>query len=208
MLYSNIIKRLLDFLFALMGLILIFPIFILISIILFIDYKSSPFFYQLRAGKNGKEFKIYKFKSMNDAKDKEGNFLPDSNRITKIGGILRKTSLDEIPQLINVIKGEMSLIGPRPLYIKYLPYYTEEEKIRHTIRPGITGYAQVSGRNTLEWDSRLQKDIDYVKNLSFLLDIKIISKTINKVLFAKDIALEKDSGILDLDDHRMNQNKI
>ena len=137
-------------------------------------YRDTPFFFQVRAGRHSKEFKIFKFKTMNDKKDEQGNLLSDSERITKVGQILRKTSLDEIPQLINVIKGEMSLIGPRPLYMKYLPYYTEKERIRHTVRPGITGLAQVSGRNTIAWDARLKKDVEYVENLSFSLDIKII----------------------------------
>lgn len=205
MLYKNFIKRFIDLFLSIIGCIAISPVFILIYIILLISYKNSPFFYQIRAGKNGKKFKIFKFKSMNDLKDSEGNLLSDVERITKIGNIIRKTSLDEIPQLINVIKGEMSLVGPRPLYVKYLPYYTKEESIRHTVKPGITGLAQVSGRNTLEWDARLQKDVEYVKNLSFLLDIKIVFKTIQKVFLAKDIALEMDSGIFDLDMHRKNK---
>ncbi|TGV03925.1 sugar transferase [Flavivirga rizhaonensis] len=202
MLYKLALKRLIDFVLAMFGSILIFPIFLLIYLLLLIDYKSSPFFYQVRAGKEGKAFKIFKFKTMNDLKDSNGNLLPDHERITKIGGILRKTSLDEIPQLFNVIKGEMSLIGPRPLYLKYLPYYTKKESIRHSVKPGITGLAQISGRNTIGWNSRLQKDVEYVEKLSFLLDIKIIFKTIEKVLLSKDVATEMESGILDLDMER------
>ncbi len=202
MLYKKIFKRLLDFSLAILGITLIFPIFIIIYFILIIEYKGVPFFYQIRAGKEEKEFKIFKFKTMNDLKDGHGNLLSDSERITRIGSILRKTSLDEIPQLLNVIKGEMSLIGPRPLYMKYLPYYKDKERIRHCVKPGITGLAQVSGRNTIEWDARLQKDIEYVENVSFFLDVKIIVKTIKKVLLAKDIANEMESGILDLDMER------
>ena len=139
---------------------------------------------------------------MNNLKDTHGKLLPDANRITAVGGFLRKTSLDEIPQLINVIKGDMSLIGPRPLYMKYLPYYTEKEHLRHTVRPGITGLAQISGRNLIGWDLRLQKDIEYVENLTFSLDLKILIKTIEKVLLAKDIAIDEASGVFDLDDER------
>ena len=139
---------------------------------------------------------------MNNLKDSHGKLLPDADRITAVGGFLRKTSLDEIPQLINVIKGDMSLIGPRPLYMKYLPYYTEKEHLRHTVRPGITGLAQISGRNLIGWDLRLQKDIEYVENLSFSLDLKILIKTIEKVLLAKDIAIDEASGVFDLDDER------
>ena len=139
---------------------------------------------------------------MNNLKDSHGKLLPDADRITAVGGFLRKTSLDEIPQLINVIKGDMSLIGPRPLYMKYLPYYTEKEHLRHTVRPGITGLAQISGRNLIGWDLRLQKDIEYVENLTFSLDLKILIKTIEKVLLAKDIAIDEASGVFDLDDER------
>ena len=142
---------------------------------------------------------------MNNLKDSHGKLLPDADRITAVGGFLRKTSLDEIPQLVNVIKGDMSLIGPRPLYMKYLPYYTEKEHLRHTVRPGITGLAQISGRNLIGWDLRLQKDIEYVENLTFSLDLKILIKTIEKVLLAKDIAIDEASGVFDLDDERKNK---
>lgn len=139
---------------------------------------------------------------MNDGKDPFGNLLPDERRITKLGLFLRKTSLDEIPQLINIIKGDMSLIGPRPLKISYLPYYTRKESIRHTIRPGITGLAQISGRNFLQWDERLQKDVEYVENLSFALDCKILYKTLFKVVKSEGVALDSETGMIDLDEYR------
>lgn len=134
-------------------------------------------------------FKIIKFKTMNDAKDREGNLLPDAERLTKIGAFIRKTSLDEMPQLLNVIKGDMSLIGPRPLLVRYLPFYTERESIRHTVRPGITGLAQVNGRNFLDWNKRLELDAQYVENISFINDIKIALLTIKNVVARKDIAV-------------------
>ncbi len=204
-LYSNIIKRLIDFSLSAIVVLIIFPVFVFISFLLLFSYKESPFFCQVRAGKEGKEFKIFKFKTMNNLKDASGNLLSDGERITKIGAILRKTSLDEIPQLLNVLKGEMSLIGPRPLYMKYLPYYTKNERIRHDVKPGITGLAQVSGRNTINWDIRLKKDIEYVENLSFLLDVKILLKTIHKVILVKDVAIESESDIPDLDTERKNK---
>tara|TARA_R110002167_G_scaffold72434_2_gene203686 strand:+ start:2186 stop:2815 length:630 start_codon:yes stop_codon:yes gene_type:complete len=205
MIYKNTIKRITDFFISAIGMIILSPLFLLIYGLLALNYKGSPFFYQIRAGKNEKEFKIIKFKTMNDLKDNNGDFLPDNQRITRIGHFLRKTSLDEIPQLINVFKGEMSLIGPRPLYMKYLPYYSEKETLRHSVRPGITGLAQISGRNLIGWDMRLKKDIEYVENLTFLLDVKIILKTIQKVLLLKDVAIDEESGVFDLDEERQNK---
>jgi sugar transferase len=164
---------------------------------------GKPFFYQLRPGKGERIFKIIKFKTMNDRRDANGQLLPDAERLTKIGTFVRKTSLDEIPQLLNVLKGDMSLIGPRPLLVKYLPYYSKREQLRHTVRPGITGLAQVNGRNKLNWDDRLELDAQYVENLSFLLDIKILFRTIVNVLLRKDIAV----GYIDLDDYRKNRNE-
>jgi undecaprenyl phosphate N,N'-diacetylbacillosamine 1-phosphate transferase len=208
MVYKKIIKRFNDFLLSAIGIIILSPLFLLIYCILAINYKDSPLFYQIRAGKNGKEFKIVKFKTMNNLKDANGSLLSDKERITRIGGFLRKTSLDEIPQLINVFKGEMSLIGPRPLLIRYLPYYSEKEKLRHSVRPGITGLAQISGRNLIGWDARLQKDVEYAEKLSFLLDVRIILKTIQKVLLSQDIATDEESGILDLDEERQNKSLL
>lgn len=200
--YKHFIKRLLDAIFALLGMIMLSPVFIIVSITLLLVNKGTPFFIQERPGKNQKEFNILKFKTMNDKKDSSGNLLPDEKRLTLIGRILRKTSLDELPQLINVLKGNMSFVGPRPLLNRYLPYYTKEEQLRHTVRPGITGLAQISGRNLLDWDTRLLKDVEYVKNLSLCLDLIIILKTIKKVIASEDIAIAPNLVIKDLDEVR------
>ena len=201
--YKKIIKPALDFLIALIVFILLSPIFVVVTVGLWFANGGKPFFYQLRPGKGERIFKIIKFKTMNDRRDANGQLLPDAERLTKIGTFVRKTSLDEIPQLLNVLKGEMSLIGPRPLLVKYLPYYSKREQLRHTVRPGITGLAQVNGRNKLNWDDRLELDAQYVENLSFLLDIKILFRTIVNVLLRKDIAV----GYIDLDDYRKNRNE-
>ena len=163
--YKNYYKRILDFILSLLILMIISPIIILAMILLFVATSENPFFVQSRPGLNEKIFRIVKFKTMNGKKDKKGELLPDSMRLTKIGTLIRKTSLDELPQLLNVLKGDMSLIGPRPLLLRYLPYYTDEERLRHTVRPGISGWAQVNGRNMLGWDERLSHDIYYVKNI-------------------------------------------
>ena len=201
--YKKIIKPALDFLIALIVFILLSPIFVVVTVGLWFANGGKPFFYQLRPGKGERIFKIIKFKTMNDRRDANGQLLPDAERLTKIGTFVRKTSLDEIPQLLNVLKGDMSLIGPRPLLVKYLPYYSKREQLRHTVRPGITGLAQVNGRNKLNWDDRLELDAQYVENLSFLLDIKILFRTIVNVLLRKDIAV----GYIDLDDYRTNRNE-
>ncbi|WP_203258673.1 sugar transferase [Hyunsoonleella ulvae] len=197
--YQFCLKRFLDVITAMLGLILTLPIFILLIMILAFTNKGNPFFVQKRPGKNEKIFSIIKFKTMNDKKDKNGKLLPDEKRLTSIGKMIRKTSLDELPQLINIVKGDMSFIGPRPLLIRYLPYYSDTERKRHYIRPGITGLAQVSGRNLLNWNDRLQKDIEYVENLSFNLDFKIFTKTIKKVITSKDVVVNPNSVIQDLD---------
>ena len=202
--YKIGVKNIIDFLIALMGLLVLSPIIIIIIIISVIINKESPFFYQSRPGLEEKVFKIVKFKTMNDKKDKNGKLLPDEKRLTKWGDFLRKSSLDEIPQLINVVKGDMSIVGPRPLRVRYLPYYTEEEKIRHTVKPGITGLAQVSGRNSLSWDEKLAIDVKYVKNLSFLLDIKILLKTVNKIFKTNEINIDISVNNA-LDVYRSNQ---
>ena len=201
--YRKIIKPALDFLIALIAFIVLSPIFVVVMVGLWFANDGKPFFYQLRPGKGERIFKIIKFKTMNDRRDANGQLLPDAERLTKIGTFVRKTSLDEIPQLLNVLKGDMSLIGPRPLLVKYLPYYSKREQLRHTVRPGITGLAQVNGRNKLNWDDRLELDAQYVENLSFLLDIKILFRTIVNVLLRKDIAV----GYIDLDDYRKNRNE-
>jgi len=200
--YRNGIKRILDFLFSLVMLVLLSPIFLVVLIVLTIANNGKPFFVQPRPGKHEKTFDLIKFRTMNDARDENNKLLPDTQRLTKTGIFIRKTSLDEIPQLINILKGDMSLIGPRPLLIRYLSSYTEKERKRHEVHPGITGLAQVSGRNTLNWDDRLAMDVEYVENVSFALDAKIFFKTIKNVLGSKDIVVDAGAVIQDLDDYR------
>jgi lipopolysaccharide/colanic/teichoic acid biosynthesis glycosyltransferase len=203
--YKKYFKRIIDFMAALVALILLSPIFIVVMIGLFFANQGKPFFFQLRPGENESCFKIIKFKTMNDKKDNNGELLPDAKRLTPIGSFVRKTSLDEIPQLINVLIGDMSLIGPRPLLMRYLPYYSENERLRHTVRPGITGLAQINGRNTVRWDQRLAFDVDYVENLSFKLDLKIIYRTILKVVASENIVVDPESIMQNLDDERSSR---
>jgi undecaprenyl phosphate N,N'-diacetylbacillosamine 1-phosphate transferase len=186
--YKLYIKRIFDFFVASIGFLIIFPIFIIFFVWLTINNKGKSFFIQNRLGNNGCIFKVIKFKTMNDKKNKNGQLLADSERLTKIGRFIRKTSLDEIPQLINVIKGDMSLVGPRPLLVEYLPLYNDFQKRRHEVRPGITGWAQVNGRNAISWEKRFELDVWYVDNLSFWLDIKILFMTIKKVFIREGIS--------------------
>lgn len=179
--YPKFFKRIFDFTVSLSGIIFLLPVFLFISVIILVQI-GNPFFVQLRPGKNGKIFKLIKFKTMTDIRDENGNLLNDSRRITKTGRILRLFSLDELPQLINVIKGDMSLVGPRPLLIKYLPLYTERQSRRHSVRPGITGLAQINGRNIIEWKDRFEMDVHYTENIGFILDLKILYNTFLKVL--------------------------
>lgn len=188
--YKHFSKRVIDFFAAFLGLLLLSPIFIIVTICLFIANQGKPFFFQSRPGKGGQTFKIVKFKTMNDKKDASGNLLPDAERLTSIGSFVRKTSLDEIPQLINVLKGDMSLIGPRPLLVQYLPLYTDYQARRHEVRPGITGWAQINGRNAISWKQKFDYDVWYVDNVSFGLDIKIFFLTIKKVFVREGISAE------------------
>ncbi len=202
--YKHFFKRVFDFLIALVALLLIGWFLIIVAIWLhFANKGAGAFFFQERPGKDEKIFKVIKFKTMTDERDADGNLLPDEKRITKVGRFVRSTSIDELLQLINVLKGDMALIGPRPLLVKYLPYYTEREKLRHTVRPGISGWAQVNGRNNISWDKKLAYDVEYVENLSLLMDIRVILKTIQNVLSRKDVVLQ---AIPDLDDYRKNGN--
>ena len=185
--YKFFFKRMLDVILALTGFLLLSPLFLIITIGLFVANQGKPFFFQLRPGKRGIIFKIIKFKTMNDKTDSHGNLLSDAARLTKIGSFVRKTSLDEIPQLVNVIKGDMSLIGPRPLLVQYLHLYSETQKRRHDVKPGITGWAQVNGRNAISWDKKFELDVWYVDHISFILDMKIIFKTILKVIKSEGI---------------------
>ncbi len=204
--YKHFFKRVFDFIIVFCALAVIWPILLVITIWLhFANKGAGAFFFQERPGKGGKIFKVIKFKSMTDEHDAEGNLLPDAQRLTKVGRFVRATSIDELPQLINVLKGDMALIGPRPLLPRYLPYYTEREQLRHTVRPGITGWAQVNGRNNVGWDERLEMDVWYVENLTFMLDIKIIIKTIVNVLNRKDVTVVVKGQLLDVERSNKNQ---
>lgn len=186
--YKNYFKRAIDFTIVLLALLVIWPFLLVIYIWLTIANKGAgAIFYQERPGKDEKIFRVMKFKSMTDERDAEGNLLPDKDRITAVGKFVRKTSIDELPQLINVLKGDMALIGPRPLLPEYLPYYTERERLRHTVRPGISGWAQVNGRNNLTWDQKLELDAYYVEHLSFLMDLRVLLTTVKNVMGGKDV---------------------
>lgn len=182
-----IVKRFLDFIIALTALLLLAPIFFVVFVCLLIANQGKAFFYQKRPGKNEKIFKIIKFKTMNDKKDDNGEFLPFDQRVTKIGNFIRKYSLDEIPQLINVLKGDMSLVGPRPLLTDYLPLYSDIQKKRHDVKPGITGWAQVKGRNSISWNQKFTYDVWYVENISLLLDVKIMLLTAKRLVVPQGI---------------------
>ena len=186
--YKNHLKRLIDFVCSLIALVIFIPVMILIMILLLITGHKSLFFVQKRVGYQDKIFKLIKFKTMTEEKDKNGVLLPDEKRLTNFGKLLRKTSLDELPQLLNVLKGDMSLIGPRPLLIEYLPLYSERQKKRHLVRPGISGWAQINGRNAISWEQKFEYDVWYVENLSFMIDVKIIFKTIIKLFKSEGIS--------------------
>lgn len=190
MIYRKYIKRILDFIGALIMLIVLSPLLLVVTVWLhFANKGAGAFFTQERPGKDERIFKLYKFKSMTDERDAEGNLLPDGKRLTPVGRFIRKTSLDELPQLWNVLKGDMSFIGPRPLLVQYLPYYSDRERKRHCVLPGISGLAQVSGRNSISWDEQLELDVYYVENISFFLDLKICLTTIKKVLSQESVAV-------------------
>lgn len=198
--YKHFFKRLIDFCIVFMALLVIWPFLLVIYIWLTIANKGAgAIFYQERPGKDEKIFKVIKFKSMTDERDADGNLLPDRERLTKVGKFVRATSIDELPQLINVLKGDMALIGPRPLLVKYLPWYTEREKLRHSVRPGITGWAQVNGRNNITWDNKLECDAYYAENVSFLFDIKILFLTIYKVIKREGAVADKKENYLDVE---------
>jgi lipopolysaccharide/colanic/teichoic acid biosynthesis glycosyltransferase len=188
--YKHLFKRLIDFSIALVAFVLLFPVFFMVWVLLLLANQGKPFFFQKRPGKGEKIFSIIKFRTMNDRKDANGQLLPDEVRLTKVGSFVRKTSLDEIPQLLNVLKGDMSLIGPRPLLVEYLPLYNEEQRKRHLVKPGITGWAQVNGRNAIEWTEKFKLDIYYVENISFGLDAKIFLNTFKKVFKSEGINKE------------------
>lgn len=191
--YNRFVKRLIDIMISAAGLVLLSPIMLILWILVRMKLGKPAIFTQERPGRNERIFKLYKFRTMTDAKDEKGELLPDEVRLTDFGRKLRTTSLDELPELFNILKGDMSLIGPRPLLIKYLPYYTKREQLRHTVRPGLTGLAQVSGRNFIAWDQRLEKDVEYVENLSFWMDIKIFARTVAVVFKKENVAVETNA---------------
>lgn len=203
--YQKYIKRLLDIIISLIALLVLSPVMLIVAILVRIKLGSPVIFKQERPGKNEKIFKLYKFRSMSDKKDENGKLLPDSERLTKFGKILRSTSLDEIPEFVNILKGEMSLIGPRPLAVCYLPYYNEKEKHRHDVRPGLTGLAQINGRNALNWDDRFAYDIEYVENITFINDMKILFKTVLKVIKRDDVIVCGTGKTIDFDEYRKAQ---
>ena len=189
-LYNKYIKRILDILISLTFIVLFSWLYLILVILVRIKIGSPVLFCQERPGYNEKIFRLYKFRTMTDRRDENGELLPDGERLTKFGSMLRSTSLDELPEMFNILKGDMSLIGPRPLLVEYLPYYTEEERLRHSVRPGLTGLAQVSGRNYLAWDKRLARDVEYVNHISFIMDLRIIIKTIMVVFKKEDVSVD------------------
>ena len=204
--YKHFFKRFFDICISFLALLLIGWLLAIIALLLhFANNGAGAFFIQERPGKDAKLFKIIKFKTMNDDRDKDGNLLPDQQRLTRAGRIIRTLSIDELPQLVNVLKGDMSFIGPRPLLVRYLPYYTEREMLRHSVRPGISGWAQIHGRNLLSWDDKLEYDAWYAENISFLLDVKIFVSTIIKVFKHDGVVADKAEHYLDVE--RLNQQK-
>lgn len=206
--YQKYIKRLLDIILSLLAIIITSPIFIIIGILVLIFLGKPAIFRQKRPGKNEKIFNMYKFRTMTNKKDKDGNLLPDDQRLNKFGKFLRSTSLDELPEILCcILPGKMSFIGPRPLLVKYLPYYTKEEHHRHDVRPGLTGWAQVNGRNLVNWDERFKMDLEYVNNLTFMMDVKVIFKTISIVFKREGITDGKTETMTFLDEERKDKCK-
>ncbi|MDE6201882.1 MAG: sugar transferase [Lachnospiraceae bacterium] len=205
--YRKFIKRLLDILLSLAGIIILSPVLLVLWVLVRVKLGSPALFTQERPGRNEKVFKLYKFRSMTDERDGSGELLPDEIRLTRFGRLLRATSLDELPELFNILRGDMSLIGPRPLLVRYLPYYTEEERHRHDVRPGLTGLAQVNGRNALGWEDRFAYDLEYVNHLTLGMDIKIIAMTVGKVLKRSGTLSGADQTVADFDVYRKGQEK-
>ena len=205
--YKKFMKRFLDLVLSIMAFIILMPLMLIIYILVRVKLGKPAIFKQERPGKDEKIFTLYKFRTMTDEKDENGNLLPDEQRLTKFGKILRSTSLDELPELINIIKGDMSIVGPRPLAVCYLPYYNEIEKHRHDVRPGLTGLAQINGRNNLSWEERFDYDIQYVNKITFKADSIIILKTIGKVLKSQDVAVRGTGKVIDFDEYRKNGGK-
>jgi len=203
--YEQFIKRPLDCLLSVLALVILCPVIVIIAMCVRIKLGSPVLFKQARPGRRERIFMLYKFRTMTDKRDKNGELLPDSERLTKFGAALRATSLDELPELLNIAKGDMAIIGPRPLLVQYLPYYTEEERHRHDVRPGLSGLAQVNGRNLVKWDQRLAYDVKYVNKVTFLGDLKIVGKTIRKVFAREGIAVNTDAVETFLDQERKEE---
>lgn len=208
--YEKYIKRILDFTLSLIALIVLSPVLLVLTVLGAIKMKGNPFFVQPRPGKKGKDgrekiFKLIKFRTMSNEKDEDGNLLPDEQRLNKYGMWLRSTSLDELPELANIAVGHLSICGPRPLAVQYLPYYTEEERERHSVRPGLTGLAQVSGRNGLTWEEKFEYDLEYIHNITFMNDVRIILKTIRTVFVREGIGLRGTETLVDFDAYRKQQ---
>ena len=203
--YRKFVKRLLDIVLSGFSLIALSPVIGIVAILVRIKLGSPVIFSQIRPGKHEKLFPIYKFRSMSNAKNEYGELLPDAQRLTHFGRVLRSTSLDELPELFNIFKGDMSIVGPRPLAVEYLPYYNDEEKHRHDVSPGLTGLAQVNGRNALQWEDRFRYDVEYVKTISFKLDVKIVLQTVEKVLRKQDIVTRGEGVTQDFDIYRKKQ---
>lgn len=203
--YAGFFKRLFDFLLSLCAILVLSPILLVLIVIGAVAMKGNPFFTQKRPGRKERIFKLIKFRTMTNAKDKDGNLLPDKDRLIPYGKFLRSTSLDELPELFNILIGDMSIVGPRPLLVEYLPYYSETEKHRHDVRPGLTGWAQVNGRNSVDWDKRFALDVEYVNNLTFMMDVKIIFLTVKKVLCRSDIADDTNAAEGNFADIRRKQ---
>ena len=195
--YEKYITRILDFVLSLIVLVVFSPVLLVLTILGAVKMKGNPFFTQLRPGKDGEIFKLIKFRSMTCEKDKDGNLLPDEVRLTRYGEILRSTSLDELPELFNILKGDMSIVGPRPLLVQYLPLYNEEQRHRHDVRPGLTGWAQINGRNSITWEDKFRYDVWYVRNISFMLDVKILFLTVKKVFCREGISSENSATMED-----------
>ena len=195
--YEKYIKRILDFTLSLIALVVLSPVLLVLTVLGTVKMKGNPFFTQLRPGKDEKIFKLIKFRSMTCEKDRDGNLLPDEQRLTGYGKLLRSTSLDELPELLNILAGQMSIVGPRPLLVQYLPLYNEEQRHRHDVRPGLTGWAQVNGRNSITWEDKFRYDVWYVRNISFWLDVKILFLTVKKVFCREGISAEDSATMED-----------
>lgn len=203
--YRKYVKRVLDFILSLLALIVLSPVLLILFVLVRVKLGKPAIFKQERPGLNEKIFTLYKFRTMTDERDENGNLLPDEKRLTKFGKILRSTSLDELPELFNILKGDMSIVGPRPLAVRYLPYYNDEERHRHDTRPGLTGLAQINGRNALEWETRFEYDIKYVTNITFVNDCNLILKTVKKVFKKENVIVKEQNSLKDFDIYRKEQ---